>query len=134
MMILGRPGDRVAPSRVRVPEGASQTSRSADRPRQARERRAKGERKERAITHRATAYLLRSICIHNLDPESREKCGNDYVYILNGVDITPKSDEIGIWRLLAAPPTMANILHHMQVCTTKHDGMYRFCIEKMLVF
>ena len=29
-------------------------------------------------------YLLRSICTPNLDPESRGKCGSDYVYIFPG--------------------------------------------------
>ena len=31
------------------------------------------------------SYLLRGICMHNLDPKSGGKCGNDYVYIFPGV-------------------------------------------------
>ena len=36
-----------------------------------------------ASTCKYSTYNVQ-LCIHNLDPESRGKCGNDYVYILSG--------------------------------------------------
>ena len=37
------------------------------------------------LDHITRWYLIRSICVHNLDPKSRGKCGNDYavLYICN---------------------------------------------------
>ena len=44
-----------------------------------------GCREQYTIQMDGDKYLLRSICIHNLDPESCGQCGTDVVYILNGV-------------------------------------------------